>query len=418
MSARSKHKPTHESPRVVLVLPRDGVEPRNELEITSLLQGLGLEVAHRVTQKHAPLDSPHLLGKGKLEELREAVTELRTSSERELLVVVAADVSPAEQRTLVRELGVDVWDRTGVILRVFDERAQTRLARLEVQLARSLYELPRVRDDQSLGDREGGGGRAARGHTNVELRKQALRKSVALLKKQVTDEQAIHRRQRTRRADVPQAAFVGYTNAGKSSLMRALTGSEVLVEDRLFATLGTTVRKLRGTRSGVLLSDTVGFIRNLPHHLVQSFRSTLETSLDAGLLVIVADASDEEVFSQIEVTRAVLRDLGCDDKATLLLLNKIDRASDERCTELATTFPDALLVSAHDSRDIERICEAIVSHFEGAMTETTVSVPFDDGKRLAELRRQTLVLREHATEAGLEVTVRASPEVLSRCGIS
>lgn len=413
MSARSKHKSTRLTPHVVLVLPREGSEPRNEAEITSLLSGLGLEVVAKVTQKYAPLGSPHLLGKGKLGELRALVEERRASSERELLVVVAADLSPSEQRTLVRELDVEVLDRTAVILRVFDGRAKTRIAKLEVALARKIYELPRVRDDHSLGDREGGGGRAGRGHSNVELQKQRLRKSIVLLRRQVEDEQAAQRRQRKRRASVPHAAFVGYTNAGKSSLMRALTGSEVLVEDRLFATLGTTVREMQGTGPKVLLSDTVGFIRDLPHHLVQSFRSTLETSLEAGLLVIVADASDEEVVSQIDVTRSVLRDLGCEDKATLLLLNKVDRASDERCTELATAFPEALFVSAHEPRDVERVRSAIHSHLQGDAVETTVLVPFDDGKRLARLRREAHVVRELVTEAGLEVTLRAGPELLA-----
>jgi GTP-binding protein HflX len=359
MPARSELKPTLLSPHVVLVLPREGADPRNEAELTSLLHGLGLEIAAKVAQKRTPLDSPHPLGKGKLSELRALLAELRSSADRELIVVVAADLTPSEQRTLVRELDVEVLDRSAIILRVFEERARTRIAKLEIELARKLYELPRVRDDHSLGDREGGGGRGERGHSNVELQKQRIRKAIAALRKQVEAEQGVHRRQRERRAAVPHAALVGYTNAGKSSWMRALTRGDVLIEDRLFATLATTVREMAGKGPKLLVSDTVGFLRHLPHHLVQSFRSTLETSLDAGLLVIVADGSDAEVASQIEVTRSVLDDLGCRDKPTLLLLNKVDRASEEQRSALAAEFPEALLVNAHEPQDVERVRRAL-----------------------------------------------------------
>jgi GTP-binding protein HflX len=383
-------------------------------ELTSLLAGLGVLVVRTVTQKHAPLDSPHVLGKGKLEELRLLVTEALAEADEELIVAVAADITPGEQRSLERALGVPVIDRTGIILRVFQARAQTRLARLEVELAQRIYDLPRVRDDQSLGDREGGGGRGGRGHSNVELTKQRLRKEIAEVRQRIGEEQAVQRQQRRRRSDVPHAALVGYTNAGKSCLMRALTGSDVLVEDRLFATLGTTVRAMQGTAPRVLLSDTVGFVRELPHQLVQSFCSTLETSLEAGLLLHVVDASDEEMETQLRVTRDVLAEIGGGDIPSLLVLSKIDRVDAERRAQLREASPDALSVNAFDEADVERVRSAIARFFEQQMVEATFEVPFSDGRRLAELRSSARILEERHSETGMVITLRAAPGTLSK----
>ncbi len=401
------------APRAVLVAPRLNT-PNDVLlaELTSLLEGLGMSVLRTLSQKHTPLDSPHLLGKGKLEEVKQVISEMSNDAETELVVVVASEVTPAEQRMLERTWGVRVLDRTAVILRVFEQRAQTRLARLEVELARLTYELPRIRDDQSLGDREGGGGRGGRGHSNVELAKQRARKAIAEVRKRIDDEQATLRQQRQRRSHVPHAALVGYTNAGKSSLMRALTGSDVLVEDKLFATLGTTVRAISGASPRVLLSDTVGFLRELPHGLVQSFRSTLETSLDAGLLVHVVDASDAELTSQIEVTRRALEEVGGGALPTLLVFCKVDQVSSERKAELEEAFPTGLFVCTFDDEDVARLREEIVSFFEKEMIETTICVPFGDGKRLAELRSVGRVVRESTVDTGVVVTLRVAPHAL------
>ncbi len=416
MPQRHKFRHSELAKRAVLVALRASAAPEEGTlaELTSLLAGLGIRVVSTLTQKHAPLDSPHPLGKGKLEELRLLVTELRASTEDALLVVVADELSPAEQRSLERLLETPVMDRTGVILRVFETRAQTRLARLEVELAQCIYDLPRVRDDASLGDREGGGGRGGRGHSNVELTKQRLRKEIAEVRQRIGEEQAIQKQQRQRRSEVPHAALVGYTNAGKSCLMRALTGSDVLVEDRLFATLGTTVRAMQEATPRVLVSDTVGFLRDLPHQLVQSFRSTLETSLEAGLLLHVVDASDAEMETQLRVTRDVLAEIGGGDIPALLVLSKIDRVGVERRAELSEEFPEALQVNAFDEADIARLRAAISGHFEKEMVQATFDVPFSDGKRLAELRSAARILGERHLETGVQVTLLATPGTLSK----
>src|SRR5690606_36997482 len=235
-------------------------------------------------------------------------------------------------RTLEVAFAAEVLDRPAVILRVFEARARTREAKLEIELARLVYELPRIRDDHSLGDREGGGGRASRGHTNVELAKQRARERIAALREELARAESIAERRRRVRADRFRVALVGYTNAGKSSLMRQLTGSEVLVEDKLFATLGTTVRPIVPPLAPpVLVIDTVGFIDRLPHSLVASFRSTLAEAHDAQLLLHVVDASDPAFRAQAKVTEQVLAEIGAGDTPTWLVLNKADRlTADQR----------------------------------------------------------------------------------------
>ncbi|MCA9848912.1 MAG: GTPase HflX, partial [Dehalococcoidia bacterium] len=216
--------------------------------------------------------------------------------------------------------GAEVIDRTDVILRVFAARARTRIARCEVELAQIAYALPQLRDDAVTSDAEGGGGRGARGHTNLTLRKQRLLDRRVKLSRELDGLRRVRATQRARREELPRVALVGYTNAGKSSLMRALTGGDVGVDDRLFATIDATIRRLGGVDgvSGppVLIADTVGFIRDLPHGLVESFRSTLAEAREADLLLHVVDVGDPERARQIDVTRDVLAEIGAGEVPT------------------------------------------------------------------------------------------------------
>ncbi|XXX78884.1 GTPase HflX [Sorangium sp. So ce134] len=402
---------------------------RSLSELKQLLLGLDIAVVAEVVQKRSVRSSPTYLGEGKLRELAaltggtgevprgpDARRADRAAPQRtEDLVVVADDeLSPGQARNLQAALGVDVLDRTAVILRVFESRARTREARLEIELARLEIELPRIRDDHALGDREGGGGRASRGHTNVELAKQRARDRMAAARRELEQLKANAAQRRLARADSFRVALVGYTNAGKSSIMRQLTGSEVLVEDKLFATLGTTVRPLAPPATpAVLVADTVGFIHRLPHALVASFHATLSEAREAWLLLHVVDAADPAFRAQIRVTEQVLADIGAADTPALLLLNKADRLGREERDALAVEHPGALLMSALDRRDGDALRARIDAFFAQHLVERTVSIPYDRQGVLAELRDRLQVVREEYGDE-LSVTVRGTPEALGK----
>ncbi|WP_437815920.1 GTPase HflX [Sorangium sp. So ce1078] len=419
---------------VIAAQPPEATEAevhRSLSELKQLLLGLDINVIAEVVQKRSVRSSPTYLGEGKLRELaaltggtgevprgpdarRPDRAAQQPAAAEHLLVVADDELSPGQLRNLQAALGVDVLDRTAVILRVFESRARTREARLEIELARLEYEIPRIRDDHTLGDREGGGGRAARGHTNVELAKQRARDRMAAARRELEQLKANAEQRRLSRADVFRVALVGYTNAGKSSIMRQLTGSEVLVEDRLFATLGTTVRQLAPPATpAVLVADTVGFIHRLPHALVASFHSTLSEAREAWLLLHVVDAADPAFRAQIRVTEQVLADIGAAETPSLLLLNKADRLGREARDALAGEYPGALLMSALDHHDGDALRERIDAFFAQHLVERTVSIPYDRQGVLAELRDRLQVVREEYGDA-VSVTLRGTPEALGK----
>ncbi len=431
---------TRPNPRAVVVAlpPRDKPEERvaaSLAELRRLLRGLGVDVVHELVQRRD--DERAHLGPGKLRELArltggpgvvtrgppgEAGSEPETETEPDAvpaaepiadLVVVDADLSPAEERRLAAALGVDVMDRTGTILRVFERRAQTREAKIEIEMARLRHDVARTREVVGVDDREGGGGRGERGHSNVELAKQRMHKRLAELRRQLDAARSVRDRTRQRRDHVASVALVGYTNAGKSSLMRGLTHSEVLVDDLLFATLDTTVRAIPDTSPRVLVTDTVGFLEDLPHDLIASFRSTLEETAHAALVLYVLDASDPRMQAHLRVTQEALADLGL-RAPSLVVLNKIDRVDPDTRAQLHERFPDALAVSALDPGDVTRLREAIVAGLRAEMVEADLVVPYDRGELLGQLHAQAHVLHEDYGEAGVAVTVHARPEVLAR----
>jgi GTP-binding protein HflX len=380
------------------------------IELTQLLEGLDIEVRDALVQKRANHSGHALLGEGKRQEL---VERLRASPEIEL-VVVDAELSPGQERALELATDAEVLDRTAVILRIFEQRARTPEARLEVELASLLHALPRVRDDHSLGDREGGGGRAGRGHSNVELAKQRHRERIAELRRQLAAQTQAAGLRRRQRQEVNTVALIGYTNAGKSSLMQQLTGSDVHVRDAPFATLATTLRRLHPPATPpILVADTVGFVRRLPHALVASFRSTLDEVHEAALLVCVADANGEALAEQIQVTRRAIGELGEHDKPCWLVLNKIDRCAPPRREELRREYPEAIQLSAHSAADGVALHTRIVAWFEQQLVTAAVQIPYARQGLLAELRDQLRVESEQYGEH-IELVVRASPEVLAR----
>ncbi len=328
------------------------------------------------------------------------------------LVAVDHDLSPSQARNLERATGCQVLDRTGVIIEIFHRHAKSREARLQVEIARLNYTAPRMRESPGGKERQQGKGA---GEAALELDRRKVRDRVAELKKELD---AVQRDQDVRRSHRRQArriALVGYTNAGKSSLMRALTGSDVYIENKLFATLDTTVRALHPeAKPRILVSDTVGFIKKLPHDLVASFKSTLDEALEASHLLHIVDGADPSWEAQLEVTREVLEEIGAGDVPSTLVMNKVDRIDPDDLKRLRVRLPDAWFVSAHDPKDVALIRERIVGIFESTYIEEEIVIPYDRQKILSEMHDSGRVMGERYEEAGVFVTYRAEADTLAR----
>ena len=414
-------------------------------ELARLGKTLGLEVVGRVTQRRARLAPAAVVGEGKLRELAdwtggtgvvpigppsarrrdgedageapdaEAPAPAAETKPRASVVLVDHELSPSQARNLERATGAEVLDRSAVILAIFQRHARSREARLQVEIARLAYWAPRMRETGGR-DRQDSdiGGRGA-GESALELDRRKIRDRIAELRLELAGIERESGTRRRRRGELPTVALVGYTNAGKSSWMRALTGSGVRVEDKLFATLDTTVRALQPEATPrILISDTVGFIKKLPHDLVASFRSTLDEARECELLVQVVDASDPAFAAQLEVTGEVLASIGATESPRLLVLNKVDRLDAETRARLARDWPDALLLSARDAADVATLRERIVAHFERGHVEAELVVPYAQQRVVAEAFASARVLAESHDERGTRLRVRATPEVLGR----
>lgn len=282
---------------------------------------------------------------------------------------------------------------------------------MQVEIARLLYVAPRLREAGG-GERQQGRGA---GESELELDRRKIRDRIAELKEGLASIHADQDQRRHARRDQLRVALVGYTNAGKSSLMRALTGSDVLVADQLFATLDTTVRALKPeTRPRILVSDTVGFIKKLPHDLVASFRSTLDEALEASLLLYVVDASDPTGEAQLEVSREVLHDIGADEVPSLLLLNKADRLDPARRGEWLARHPGAIVLSAHVPEDVAALRQRIIDWFEASMVEGELTIPYSNQGVVAQVYEHAHVVNETFDESGRRLVVRALPGAMAR----
>src|ERR1700681_4795245 len=414
-------------------------------ELGRLVKTLGYEVVGTMSQKRDEIGGGTVLGKGRLEELA-AVTggtgvvgsmaiqrkskarerfedaDEKTSTRWQIVpdpeappkpdfVIVDHDISPSQARNLERATGAQVLDRTGVIVEIFHRHARSREAKLQVEIARLKYVSPRLRESSGGGRQQGPGA----GESDLELDRRKIRDRLAELKEQLEDIQRDNDERRSARRDQLRVALVGYTNAGKSSLMRALTGSAVLVADELFATLDTTVRALQPeTTPRVLVSDTVGFIKNLPHDLVASFQSTLAEALEASLLLFVVDASDPTYESQLEVSRKVLREIGAEVVPSRLLLNKIDRVSEADRATLRAKHPDAILLSAKSPEDVAALRKTIITFFEAAMVDDQIVLPYAKQGLLGDVYDHARVLSEDYDTTGRIMKVRGLPGVIAR----
>lgn len=332
------------------------------------------------------------------------------------VIVFDCDLSPSQLRNLESATGAKVLDRTGVIIEIFSRHARTKAARLQVEIARLTYVAPRLRETGGGEDRQGGGvGGKGAGESSLELDRRKIRDRIKELKTELAAIGQEHLTRRSRREQEACVALVGYTNAGKSSLMRAMTGSEVLIADKLFATLDTTVRPIYPeTKPKILLSDTVGFIKKLPHDLVASFKSTLDEAANASLILYVVDASDNSFRSQLEVTKKVLAEVGVEETPSLLILNKRDCLSQEQSEQLKQEFPDAIFISTRVPEDIKSLRLTLVEYFEKDMVEEDLFVPYTVKSAVGEIRAHTRVLTESYNELGVQFRVRGEQEVIDR----
>ena len=420
-------------------------------ELRQLAKTLGFRIVRTFTQKRPRFDATGYLGEGKRDEMRRFIgneldarenavdTELDVAEPETAdpaanadapalieAVFVDHEISPTQARNLETEVGCAVSDRTMVILEIFHRNARSRAARAQVEIARLAYMAPRLRELAKIAgpqgrQRSGTGGRGA-GESHTELDRRKLRDQISDLKKEVAGMDAERQTQRARRRgrdELATVALVGYTNAGKSTLMRALTASEVLVADKLFATLDTTVRALQPESTPrILVSDTVGFIKNLPHGLVASFKSTLEETLEASLLLHVVDASDAGWERQVEVTDTVLGEIGATEVPRIRVFNKIDHVGDdaaqaEREAALRVRYPECIVMSAHRPEDVVRLHAAIVGFFSGQLIEVELFLPWSAQQLRGEIFARCEMVEERADGDGAFFRVRGDEATLN-----
>ena len=407
-------------------------------ELARLVTTLGFKVVGTQSQKQSSTKKVNVLGLGKLAEIahltgNQGVVEEsedifdQTADEAELtdipsdnlpfgcadVVVFDCDLSPSQLRNVENQLGVEVFDRTGIIIEIFSRHARTKTAKLQVEIARLNYVAPRLRES-SCGDKERQMGKGA-GETTLELNRRKVRDQLAELKRELVSVQSEMKGRRTQRSELFCVALVGYTNAGKSSMMRAITGSDVVGENKLFATLDTTVRALYpSTQPRILVSDTVGFIKKLPHDLVASFHSTLAEAHDASLLLYVVDASDPSFRSQLDVVHDILEEVGVENSKKLLVLNKSDQLSSDQQQALMEEFPDAMMTSARNPLDVSKLHKYIVGVAQNEMIEEEIIVPYTANGIIGEIRSRMSVTKEEYENSHIKLTVRSNAIDLAR----
>ena len=388
-------------------------------ELALLVDTAGADVVGRVVQRRGSPDPATYLGKGKVEDLKELSESMDCDT-----VVFDDELSPAQQRNLEKILGRTALDRTAVILDIFAQNASSVEGRAQVELAQLRYLQPRLRgkgkslSQQAGGMSAGGGARVGSrgpGETQLETDRRRITRRIHKLEaelRSISAHRDVQHKQRSR-SRASQVAIVGYTNAGKSTLLNRLSGAGVLVEDRLFATLDATTRRLQlPGGEAVLLSDTVGFVRKLPHQLVESFKSTLRVAAEADLLVHVVDGAGPDPAGQIRAVREVLAEIGAGDVPELLCFNKADR-SDE-VARLVDRHPGSVGISAYTGEGVESLLSAVAHQLRAAATVVDLLVPFDRGDVMAEVHREGEVLVEEPVEGGMKLTARLDEAAASR----
>lgn len=386
-----------------------GLDSERSLEeLDRLADTAGAVVVGTMLQKKTRPDTATYIGSGKADEL-----SLECQAREADIVIFDDELSGVQTRNLEEILrGVKVLDRTSLILDIFAQRAQSREGRLQVELAQMAYQLPRLTGHGISMSRLGGGiGTRGPGETRLEMDRRRIRRRMSDLRRDIAElgSQRELRRSRREKNRIPVVALVGYTNAGKSTMLNTLSGASVLAEDKLFATLDPVVRTVKFPTGGeFLLVDTVGFISKLPHALVDAFKSTLEEALLADILLIVSDGSSDEMLRQHDVVLEVLASLGADDKPKIDVINKVD------LLESMPQWPGALPVSAKTGEGMDTILEEIKRHLHGIQKKVLVTIPYQHGGYVSVLHKSANVLSEDYTENGILIEAMADDETISR----
>jgi GTP-binding protein HflX len=388
-------------------------------ELRELLRTAGVAVTGELVQRRDEPDPDRYFGRGKLEELKAAVKDADAN-----LVACDDELLPRQERNLEETLGVPVIDRTAIILDIFADHAHSAEGKLQVELAQLEYNLARMRglwthlERLGAGRIDGGIGTRGPGETQIETDRRLARDRIAALRRRLKHTKGTRSTMRAERerAGLPTVALTGYTNAGKSTLLNALTGADVSVKERLFETLDPTTRSFEISGRTYLLTDTVGFIRKLPHALVDAFSATLEEALGADLIVHVADASaaEDELHEMLAAVDEVLAEIGAGERPRLLALNKIDVLDEERRRELSFRFPQAVQVSAVTGEGLAGLSEAVEARFLASLRPMELLVPYDEGTSLSELHDLAGELEREDTAEGVWIRARVPAAVAPR----
>ena len=374
-------------------------------ELERLADTAGAKVVATFTQRKEKPDAAFFLGRGKVNELAMEIQNLEAT-----LLILDDELTPSQQHNLERMLGVKVIDRTALILDIFAQRARSREGKLQVELAQLRYNLPRLSGQGLALSRLGGGiGTRGPGETKLEVDRRRIYSKIHDIEEQIDGmkkSRSLHRKRR-KESQIPLVALVGYTNAGKSTLLNKLTGSEVFAEDKLFATLDPTTRHLQlPEKQEILLTDTVGFIQKLPHTLVKAFRATLEEVQEADLLLHVVDCSNENLEAQIEAVVAVLKELEADSKPVLYVFNKADQLANPHIREQLLHGRDGVFISAMTGENLDGLQRRIEGFFQESQVRMTLLIPYDEGAAVTKLHKLNAVVETAYEETGTKVEVR------------
>jgi GTP-binding protein HflX len=415
-NAETRYGAGIENPRArqrALVIAAGPEEP-NLSELKELLRTAGVAVSGELVQRRPRPDPDRYFGKGKLAELKRAVAGGDAN-----LVAVDDELLPRQERNLEQAIGVPVIDRTAIILDIFADHAHTAEGKLQVELAQLEYNLARMRGLWTHLERLGGGiGTRGPGESQIETDRRLARDRISALRRRLDHTKGTRQvmRQERERAGLPTVALAGYTNAGKSTLLNALTGADVGVRERLFHTLDPTTRSLEIGGRDYLVTDTVGFIRKLPHQLVDAFSATLEEAMGADLIVHVADASvpEDELAEMLAAVEDVLGEVGASERPRLLALNKVDLLDDERRRELEFRQPRAIQVSGEEGEGLDQLRDAIEGRFIAALRPVELLVPYEEGGSLSDLHQVAGQLEREDTADGVRVRARVPAGAAAR----
>lgn len=382
------------------------------VELEQLVNTAGAIIVDRITQKKDKPEVTFYIGRGKAAEIRELVLEHEID-----VVIFDNELSPAQVRNLEKELQTKVIDRTELILDIFATHARSQQANLQVELAQLEYTLPRLKRMWTHLSRIEGGigiGQRGPGEKKIEMDRRLARDRITKIKREIVEINKRRQRDIEQRSEYFNISLIGYTNAGKSTLMNTLTGTDCFVEDKLFSTLDTKTNLWHLGKYKALLSDTVGFIKNLPHNLIASFHATLQETISADLLLHVIDISQHNVSEHIEAVNKVLNELGCGEKRRLLVFNKIDQ-SDPLDTRIITEeFPDAVLISAREKTGLDELAGRVIKIIEENEIESTFSIPVGNGKLRAYLAEHGQILKESYTDSKVRIKMKLTPQARAR----